>query len=390
MLMFVLSLFPADVPVQIVFDEGVGSSVREAVVESWAAVSSELLEVAEPDFSVPSVWLTARSVVQVREQFEQVSDFATFVSLGLDGGALAQERLTVEVTLHMLRQWSGKASLFHAAALGDESSKRAVILIGPSGRGKTTAARFLGQHFVYLSDETAVVCRDFSMRPYPKPLSVIVDPTLPKQQLSPISAGLRAALPGDHSYRLSSIILLNRVAHVGGQPLKPRLERVGLVDTLLTVVSETSGLETTPAGLGGFAEIVRHCGGALQLTYSEVSDTLPVFEGIFSGSTDLGSYVEEELVVVSHEGGMDGVAQGKLCRQPGSHAVFVEERSLLMQADVLMEVSELAFEVWMRLEDPLSEAELRASLVRDFGEVDDSDFAVFMQTLLEAKIICRS
>ena len=78
--------------------------------------------------------------------------------------------LTSRITLAMIEQLVGRGVMLHAAVIGDPESKRAVALVGVSGSGKTTASRFLGSKFAYLTDETGdyfrmrVLCRRIRSR----------------------------------------------------------------------------------------------------------------------------------------------------------------------------------------------------------------------------------
>ena len=65
--------------------------------------------------------------------------------------------LTSRITLAMIEQLVGRGVMLHAAVIGEPESKRAVALVGVSGSGKTTASRFLGSKFAYLTDETAII-----------------------------------------------------------------------------------------------------------------------------------------------------------------------------------------------------------------------------------------
>ena len=85
--------------------------------------------------------------------------------------------------------------MLHSAVIGDPESKRALALVGVSGSGKTTASRFLGSKLAYLTDETAIISDEGFVTPYPKPLSVIVDPNAPKEQQNPVEAGLNVVDP---------------------------------------------------------------------------------------------------------------------------------------------------------------------------------------------------
>ena len=70
-----------------------------------------------------------------------------------------------------------------------------VALVAASGTGKTTAGRVLGRRLGYVSDETIAVEHDLTVRAYPKPLSIVVNPATPrvKHERSPDDLGLLRA-----------------------------------------------------------------------------------------------------------------------------------------------------------------------------------------------------
>ena len=87
-----------------------------------------------------------------------------------------------------------------------------------SGTGKTTAARTLGRHLGYLTDETVSVGPDLDVLPYQKPLSVVVDPDVPfrkRQHATRTSWGCAGpSLPA----RLTRLVGLRRGADASGLP----------------------------------------------------------------------------------------------------------------------------------------------------------------------------
>ena len=74
--------------------------------------------------------------------------------------------LSIDVTLAALAQRAGELLLLHAAGLAAPDGGGVVVLVGPSGRGKTTAARVLGRHFRYVSDESIGIDTDGTVLPY--------------------------------------------------------------------------------------------------------------------------------------------------------------------------------------------------------------------------------
>ena len=80
--------------------------------------------------------------------------------------------LSQRVTLAALEQRRGDLWMLHAAGLAGDDG-RVVVLVGPSGRGKTTAVRTLATSFGYVSDESVAIDDEGRVWPYRKPLSEI-------------------------------------------------------------------------------------------------------------------------------------------------------------------------------------------------------------------------
>lgn len=186
----------------------------------------------------------------------------------------------------------GELLLFHAAGLARPDG-RVLTLVAASGTGKTTAARALGQHFGYVSDEVVAAELDGTIHAFPKPLQILVDKGAPKHAFGPQELGLQSA---GEQLRLGPIILLNRQA---GE--KPRLERHPYDEALAKIVPQTSSLHRLPQPLRHLCRHFDSCGGVWQLTYGEISDAVdmlreasfapleeaPVWEGV--PLTDPGS-----------------------------------------------------------------------------------------------------
>ena len=98
------------------------------------------------------------------------------------------------LTIASIRRRSGSCVMLHAAGLATDDGGT-VALVAGSGTGKTTAGRLLGRSLGYVSDETVTVEHDLTVRPYPKPLSIVTDPTVPTRQARGVTRRPRAA-PG--------------------------------------------------------------------------------------------------------------------------------------------------------------------------------------------------
>ena len=176
------------------------------------------------------------------------------------------ERIMSEITLAAISELSGEALMLHAAAVALDDG-RVVGFVGPSGRGKTTAAQALGRAYDYVTDETLAVRPDGSVVPYPKPLSLGLRPER-KQAESASSLGMRPTHADD--LRLAAIVVLDRRPGVES----PYVETVGLIDALHDLVPQTSYLAALDRPLRTMAELVAATGGVRRVVYSE-AETLP-------------------------------------------------------------------------------------------------------------------
>ena len=160
----------------------------------------------------------------------------------------------------------GSCVMLHAAGIATDHGGT-VALVAASGTGKTTASRVLGRSLGYVSDETIAVEHDLTVRPYPKPLSIIVDPGAPtsKHERSPDDLGLVRA---PRSLHLSAVAVLDRRDDVAEASLEP----IGLVEALALVLPQTSGLVSLDRPLDRLARVLSVGGGPYRLTYRDIDD----------------------------------------------------------------------------------------------------------------------
>lgn len=288
-------------------------------------------------------------------------------TLRVDSVEQGLQDLTSRITVAMIEQLVGSGVMLHSAVIGDPESKRALALVGVSGSGKTTASRFLGSKLAYLTDETAVISDEGFVTPYPKPLSVIVDPNAPKEQQNPVEAGLNVVDPEDRGYKLTRIVLISR----DEQAKEPRLERVPLHEALVFLSEQSSGLAKHPEGVVSLAKLVERCGGVWRLVYSEVEDTLPLVQDLLNGGELPGADEVESLEKYTVEDHLPGVyLNGTIAvsRMPGTSGVRVGEDGpfLLLQDTALNELSEFAAECWLQAEGDISYDDLYARLAEIF------------------------
>ena len=172
--------------------------------------------------------------------------------------------LSREITRLGLTRLRGRVTLLHAAALADPDG-RAVVLVAPSGGGKSTATSVLGQRLGYVTDESVVLRGDGRIAPHPKPPSLVIDPAdrWHKAEPSPDESGLGPTPP---SPTIAALLTLARDPAVTSS----RIEPVGLVDQLLAVLPETSSTWWLDDGLDRLARAVTAGGAPARLVYAEI------------------------------------------------------------------------------------------------------------------------
>lgn len=180
--------------------------------------------------------------------------------------AETMEVLTQRITGDAITARAGDLVMLHAAALADPETGRTLVLVGPSGMGKTTAARTLATAgLVYVTDETVAIDLDGVVLPYPKPLSVLAGTGSVKSQLSPTALGLSAATG---TSTLAGIALLTREPGFASLASTP----VQTTEGLAYLAEQSSFLSLLEHPLHRLARVVDQAGGLQRVRYSEAPD----------------------------------------------------------------------------------------------------------------------
>lgn len=179
----------------------------------------------------------------------------------------AMQRLSQQVTRHLIAAQTGRLLMLHAAALCDPATGASLVFVAPGGTGKTTLARRLGRHHGYLTDETVGIDPETGhIHPYPKPLSIIAGEGRRKVETSPDDLGLLSPPP---SSILARLVLLRREPE---RPAPPRLEDLSVPDAVMALLPETSAITRLARPLHLLADLLERTHGALRLTYREAHD----------------------------------------------------------------------------------------------------------------------
>lgn len=193
---------------------------------------------------------------------------------------------TLEVLLHNLspsitgraiESLAGQALMFHACALADPTTGATTVMVGPSGMGKTTLSRQLGASLGYVTDETAAVDADGTVRHFPKPLSILGSAGYLKQQVCPGELDL---VSPPWSTRVAAVVILDRSADA---PASPSLSPVGLLPAIATLAEQISYLKILDRPLQRLASLLQSVGGAQRLSYRDGADLLPVVRQLLRG-----------------------------------------------------------------------------------------------------------
>jgi hypothetical protein len=224
-----------------------GSSLTDggwdAVVRAWSGAGAATDAVADPSATV-----AAHATVTTESMLASLS---------------------IDVTLAALKQRAGEVLMLHAAGLATDEGQ-VVVLVGRSGRGKTTASRVLGRDFGYVSDESVGIEADGTVLPYRKPLSIIEDHDHLKAQRSPKELGLRP-LP-DRALRVAALVLIERDPGVA----EPRVERLDPAEGIVGLAEQASYLGRLPHPLRTLWSHVVAVGGVHRVTYSDAATLAPV------------------------------------------------------------------------------------------------------------------
>jgi hypothetical protein len=178
--------------------------------------------------------------------------------------------LSPSITGRAIEHLAGQLLMFHACALADPATGATAVFVGPSGMGKTTLSRQLGRSLGYVTDETAAVEADGSVRHFAKPLSVLGPAGYLKAQVSPDELELVRA---PATPRLSAIVLLDRRPSA---PALPEVSPVEQLEAMAALADQAPYLEVLDRPLQRLAALLEAVGGAQRLSYRDGADPLAV------------------------------------------------------------------------------------------------------------------
>ncbi|WP_433955494.1 hypothetical protein [Janibacter indicus] len=296
--------------------------------------------------------------------------------------------LSREITRRGLTRLRGRVTLLHAAALADADG-RAVVLVAPSGGGKSTATSVLGQRLGYVTDESVVLRGDGRIAPHPKPPSLVIDPAerWHKAEPSPDESGLGPTPPAP---RIAALLTLARDPAVTSS----RIEPVGLVDQLLAVLPETSSTWWLDDGLDRLARAVTAGGAPARLVYAEIDtchelvaehlaqaarveptwEHLPPRPQERLPRDDEGSAPERNPRTPHSPGGMrTDQAPPRVVRASWSDAIACDGEVLVLAGSRPLRLAGPGAVLWRAAREPVTVADLTTTVVAELGEHPEAD-----------------
>lgn len=289
------------------------------------------------------------------------------------------ETLSSDVTQTALRLRAGELMMLHAGGVALEDG-RVIAFVAPSGHGKTTLSRALGERYGYVSDETIAFDDGLRVFPYRKPLSVVV-PGRPKQQVAPSAAGLRPLPAGP--LRLAAIVLLDRIgapaspgsysaaagfetqgsgAHPDpDQADLPTLRPVPLRDALAPLVAQTSYLMLIREPLQRLATALSVTGGAFVLRYDNAESVRDAFPRLLE---ELATPADADAAAESWWGEERHPLQGAAIEDA---IELVSGETAILAGSQLRLLSDFAAEVWRRAAQGQTTKDICEGVIDRFG-----------------------
>ncbi len=290
-----------------------------------------------------------------------------------------QHALARDVTVAAIEARSHELWTVHAAGLADPSTGAVVALVAPSGTGKSTAAQHLGRRWAYLSDETVGIDAEGRVFAHPKPVSVVVEGTYLKRQVSPDEAGL-VETSGD--LHLGAVVLLER----DGRDV-PLVEELPRAHAVALVARETSYLARLPRPLHYLDRALSRAAGVWRVTYGDLDGLEQAVESLLSRSSE-SPRPSDEAPIEGSAGGVSGPGVGdddpveldaeQVVAAPSLDVLDVEGERLILIGERVVLLSPVAAAIHRHLTagGPMTRSELLASLARELDLPDQPDEAL--------------
>lgn len=344
--------------VRIELDDSLTTTDQESIKAQWVDLAQD--GTGEPD----------RVIHAGLGDYPDSSDGASLVRA--DSAEMLAQRITSEVTIGAIGGLRGEALMLHASAVALDDG-RVIGFVGPSGRGKTTAAQALGRTYGYVTDETLAVRVDGSVVAYPKPLSIGRRPGV-KATEPASTAGLRGAPTDD--LRLAALVLLDRRPDVE----HPFVESVPIIEALSALAPQMSYLSALQHPLRSLLEAILSTGGVRRVVYAEASSLPPLIDDVFRAIdedvptlTDIPKMSERDCGCLSD--GVEKLSKPSAVEETGAYwrasyvdALMVDDVLIVLVPGQVVVLAGVGPALWLAA-DGLTEAELQEIALREHPEL---------------------
>lgn len=236
-----------------------------------------------------------------------------------------------------------------------------VALVGPSGTGKSTAARTLcRERFGYVSDETVAIRPDGSVVPFPKPIAIIPSSGGTKLEFGPDELGLQPCPP---DLKLDGVIRLERNDDFEA----PASEELGLLEGMIAVIPDMSALPQLKAPLAWLARVVEQCGGVHRVRYRNADQLYEPIIDVLAVSSKASGFTH-------HPSGTSevDVQSGHVRRSAYTDAIELDGEVLLLQGSQCTLLGGIGGLIWLLTGNPCTVDQVVRGLTAAVGDHPDA------------------
>ncbi|NPC41208.1 hypothetical protein [Nocardioides sp. zg-1230] len=317
-----------------------------------------------------------------------IDDAAAHGAIAGPSAAVVADQVALAVTLQAIEANAGNLLMLRAAAVADPRTGRCVVLVGPAGSGRSTAARTLARHFGYVTDDTVAFTPTLDLLRYSKPLVTGDDPAEGMQ--SPDDLGLRQA---PESLRPAAVLLLERHAE-GFVP--PLLTELPTAEAVAHLSGNASYLRALDRPLHRLAALVEEVGAVHRVDYREADDLVAITQQLLNHPTPRAEPEEEPEPTVEELLGPDPGDGGERVRRSDFVDFHVSDGvGCVMLGETVVVLSFLATRILTLLgEGSATLDRLAEALLVEFGEPESGDARSLVQThvddLVEVGVLTRA
>ncbi|WP_299930972.1 hypothetical protein [uncultured Nocardioides sp.] len=342
---------------------GHADTVAAELLRAWSRCDARRVDDAQ-----------GRSVrVVVDDDPAAIEDAAARGSIAGPSASVVGDQVALAVTLQAMEANEGDLLMLRAAAVADAETGRCVVLVGPAGSGRSTAARTLARHFGYVTDDTVAFTPSLDLLPYRKPLAV---GEAAEGLRSPDELGLREA---PEALRPAAVLLLER--HSEGF-VPPELTELSTAEAVAHLSGNASYLRSLDRPLHRLAALVEEVGAVHRVDYREADDLVAVTQQLLNHPTPRDTEPEPDEPTLTELLGRATPGDGPSVRRADFVDLHVSDGvGTVMLGETVVALSFLATRIVTLLGDGAATLDdLAEALLVEFGEPESGDARSLVET----------